>query len=374
MSGLQPDNRGMLIASIFIAIVLWLHIATERIAETEIRLQPRIVGLTDDEIVSISPSSKWRLRVEGTGKSLLRHSPDELPLIVDVSALPAGEHRFSPVSTHFVESPTQDHIRVTLVPGLGPQIAIPRNKSIRFGPVLEPTNITLDIETLVRSMVPVVPFIEADRFSEIAIMTSVTVIPDSLELIGPLSSLGTIRSIKTALIHPEVRELQVTFPSESGPDESVSISPEKRSVTIEIDAPLDLSRLDHHTRCNRDGVRVQLTLSPIIERTFVSLPVRFVNKPAGLDVGIDSNELTVTLAGPADVIESVDEEELEPFVDLRPFRSGGVYSATAEIPLIERVSIRAAQPRTFKITLTPRASDEERNTASQSSLRPKTVP
>ncbi|MAE70578.1 MAG: hypothetical protein CME06_08935, partial [Gemmatimonadetes bacterium] len=273
-----------------------------------------------------------------------------------------------------VESATQDHIRVTLIPGLNPQIAIPRNQLIRFGPVLEPTSIAFKIETLVSSTVPIVPFIEADRFSDVAILTSISVIPDSLELIGPRSSLDTIRSIKTALIHPEVRGLQISFPSEAGHNQSVSISPEKRNLSVEIDAPLDLSRLDHHTRCDRDQVKVRLVLSPSVEKTFSSLPVRFLNRPPGLEVGVDSKELTVTLAGPAEIIESVSDSDLAPFVDLRPFRGGGVYTATAEIPLIERVSIRGAQPRTFKITLTPRGRDSESNADTPVPLAPKTEP
>ncbi len=352
----KSENRGIMIASVFIAVVLWLHIATERTAETMLRLQPRVSGLDESRIVTVQPSGEWLLTVEGTGKSLLRNSPEDLPLILDISALPNGAHEFTPASASRVESATQDHIRVTLVAGLPPQITVPKNNAIRFGAVHQPLSMRLHIEELEREQVPVVPFIEADRFSEVALLTSVVVEPDSVAVHGPRSALEALRSLKTTLIRSQVRGSDLIFESRGGDAKTVSLEQGKGDVRVDLPVGLDLTHLDHRARCESSQVVVRLVLSPITERVFESIPVQFVNRPPGFDVRVDSSRMTLTLAGPADVLQAVAESELEPFVDLRPYRSGGVYSVAAEIPLIERLSFRRARPKAFKITLTPTAS------------------
>lgn len=348
----KPGNRGILLTSSVIAVLLWLHIATDRKAETTMSWNPTLVGLREGLVLMEAPGEEWTFQVQATGKELMRRAEGLREMRVDISALGPGTYEFnSPANLLFAE---QNHIQVILAPGLSPQVSVPTDSPIEFRTLVTPPVLKFKLEELVEQRYSVIPFFDSAPILEIVQLGTPVADPKEVLLIGPQSEIAMIESVKTRLIETRLRKGSIVFSTIDGAEQEVQVDTEESDLRASLQVALDYSKLREHTRADTRFATVSVDMHPIVERTFENIPVRLDHSPRGFEIQVDADVLAITLAGVKDAIDSVTPESIEPFVDLSPFRSAGVYTASAEIELLdERVWLRRTAPQALKLTLTP---------------------
>jgi hypothetical protein len=351
----RRQNRGLIVASVFIAVLLWLHIATDRMVDTTMRWKPVIVGQRGDLVLLQAPAESWSFVVRATGKNLVKRSMELKELKVDISALGSGTHTFG-TAVNILQG-DQDHVHVILAPGLAPQVSIPRNAAIEFRSLKTPSEIVFRLEKRTQGALLVVPDVDTAPVASLAQIESVKVFPESLLVDGPSSEVAAMHSLRTRVIRASVGENLIRLSTIDGPSHDAPIDRDLESVKLKLKGvAVAVEDLPSHTRVSPEYVTVEVVMSPIVEKTFHGLPIRFENVPRGFEVRSDAETLDVVLAGSRGAIEAVDATSLDPRVDLSPFRSGGVVTAAAEVSIDnERVALRKATPPLLKITLTPRS-------------------
>lgn len=349
----RRQNRSLIVASVFIAILLWLHIATDRMVETTMRWKPAIVGQRSDLVLLEAPTDYWSFVVRATGKDLVRRSNELAKLKVDISALGPGTHSFG-AGINILQG-DQDHIHVILAPGLAPQVSIPRNTAIEFRSLKTPTEIRFRLEKRERKTLEVIPEIDTGPISSLAQVEAIHVYPESIQVEGPSSEIEALSSSKTRAIRTSVTDGVIRLSTIDGPSQESRIDGKVANVEMRLKGvAIATEELPEHSHANPEYVTVAVEMSAIVEKTFYGLPIRFEHLPPGFEVRSDASTLDITLAGSQSAIENVDSTSLDPRVDLSPFRTGGVVTAAAEISITdERISLRRAAPPLLKITLTP---------------------
>jgi len=167
-------NLGLKFLSICIAVLLWLVVSGERVAErvlhAPVAFQNLPVGL---ELVGVPPDMV-DVRVRGSAGALSRMAPGDLSTVVDLRTARPGRRLFQL---------TPNHVSVPY----GIQV-------VQVGP----STLAIEFETTGTRLIPVEPAIEGRPASGFEV-TGVTVEPSSVEVEGPE---GALKRLKEAITDP----------------------------------------------------------------------------------------------------------------------------------------------------------------------------
>lgn len=160
---------------------------------------------------------------------------------------------------------------------------------------ITPDRLTLILDRKLRRTLPVVPSLVGQPPKGSAFY-GVEIIPDSVEVEGPLSRLGSITRLRTDPIHLENRTSSFV--------EHVSAVPDTPEVTVLHAGPLEL--------------RVQVGPAPVVT-TFENVPVVLAGQVYEAKAPLPM--LRVTLAGPAFLLEKIRATQIRAVVDVSGLES-----------------------------------------------------
>lgn len=178
-------NRGkidipLMVASIFLAFVLWLFVQTQSVLETTMQFQKplEIQGLDTDELVVTSIPGDVVIEAEGTREQLDRIDPNRINATVNLANIKPGPQR----------------VRVELKAPSGPTWSLLR------------PYVDIVVERLARRnlVVEVVMQGELPEDSDL-IVTGATARPESVTVYGPVGELGKVARVRARLDLREVR-------------------------------------------------------------------------------------------------------------------------------------------------------------------------
>jgi YbbR domain-containing protein len=190
-----------------------------------------------------------------------------------------------------------------------------------------PATIPLSFERSGSRIVPVVPAVEGDPAPGY-VAGRITSVPAVVEVVGPVSLLG---DLKTATTEP------------------VSIDRAARPVTdtVTVGVANDNLRL-------REPISAVVTveIAPVkAERVLAAVPVRTTNVPTGRSATVAPDAVRLIVRGPKDRVDALLESTLEPHVDLTGLQPGRMtlpVKVTAAAPDIEVVRI---EPESVRVTI-----------------------
>jgi YbbR domain-containing protein len=172
MASRSVRNFGLKVLSIFIATLLWLVVAGERVVERVLRVPVELENLpTDLEIVS-NPPDTVEVRVRGSSGLLSRMSAGEISAVIDLRAARTGRRLFH------------------LTPGM---VNAPYGlETVQ----ISPATLTMEFETTGVRIVRVQPTIDgapARGYEVVSIRSD----PETVEVAGPESALKQLREAMT---------------------------------------------------------------------------------------------------------------------------------------------------------------------------------
>ena len=285
-------DLGLKVFATALAVLLWLTVAGDPIAERGLRVPLEFENVPDSVEILGDPPETVEVRLRGSSAVLRRLETGDVAAIIDLGSERLGNRLFDMTASH-VRAPLG--VEVTQV--------IPSTVSL-----------TLEEEGSPR-MVPVVPDLEGEPAPGF-VVGRVVVDPATVAVVGPQSKL---RQLTEAMTEP----LDVT------------------NAAVPIEATLTVGVADPNLRLETPRavrVTVEIVRAPV-ERTLAEVPVRPRNLASALSATLTPESITVTVHGPPELMRGLENNAVGAFVDLAGLGAG-----------VWNVSVTVAPHRAFRVT------------------------
>ncbi|HUU45936.1 MAG TPA: hypothetical protein VM118_09400 [Acidobacteriota bacterium] len=247
-------NLSLKIVALILALLLWFHVATNQEYDIELAYTFDYVNLSDSVLLTTRPPEAVGVRLQGSGKQLLRLWWSDRTWEIDLSGAGAGE------------------MAIDLWADDVPRFGI---EDIEVLGLTEPGRLNLRLDSLATKTVPV-------WTDEVFAVSSgyigagpLILTPDSVQVSGPRSRLVGINRLTLV---PTGREEW----NKSIDEETAVALPPAYNVTA---AP--------------DRVRVQRLIEPFVTHTYDSLPIAIVPSEPDEPCTVDPAWVSVEIGGPA---------------------------------------------------------------------------
>jgi len=295
-------NFGLKLVSIGLAVLIWLTVSGEQIAERSLRVPLEFRNIPEAlEIVGEQPSSV-DVRVRGHSGILARLVPGDIVATLNLVGARAGRRLFH-LATNDVEAP------------FGVAVA-----------QVAPPTVALEFERSATKSVPVVPAVEGEPAAGYVVRRIVSD-PARVDVIGPERR---IRDLTEAITEPiDVKGATATV---------------RDVVTLGVaDASLRLKE--------PRTARVTVDIAPApIERTIDGVPVRIRNLAPNLTARLTPSVVRLQVRGAADALRAIQADSVEAFVDLAGFVSGRYNLPVRTAPRSD-VGVTRIEPEAVTITI-----------------------
>ncbi len=261
---------------LFIATVLWFLNALGKDYTTTISYPVKYVNPPGNHFLANEPVSKFDLKVEAHGFTLLRYklSLSFSPIVLNLSAITRNEKTEAGVYS----IPTENLLR---------RVSDQVSKEISITEI-RPEYLTVVLDSLVSKKVPVTLHIKTDYKPQFYLREPVSAKPDSVKITGPATILDTIYSLKTKsrtfekLDAPAEKYVEILHP------ERTTVSPEK--------------------------VMVKIPVERFTEKE-LKLPVEIRNKPDNINIKLFPSEIKVSFLVGLSEFENITASSFKMYVD-----------------------------------------------------------
>jgi YbbR domain-containing protein len=279
-------NLGTKIGALLLAVLLWLHAATEHTYEKEIELALLAEEPSNESgglMWARMPPDKVRVLVSGIGKDLLRFVPEAYVLRVKLT-----DEIIAKGGGHYPLDPTMVEYR-----GVGT-----KRHETKITSIVSPKKIEVELDRRVEREVRVSPRIQVEVAESFVLVGGIAIKPEKIRLSGPERYISELEEIQTEeLVFTDLKEdvlRRVGF----------ILPPEKR-LSIDV----------------RD-VQLSLDIQELAEYEITNIPIRVLNATSG--VAPEPSRVKVRLRGGADIIGALSNtKDIELYVDYLEWSPGG---------------------------------------------------
>ncbi len=271
------ENLWLKIISLAIGLLLWFHVATDKVYEYDIRLPVTVILLSDSLTLSESPPDSILVTVSAVGKQLLRNKWKERGLIINATQYNGGR---------YLINLSKDNTSLVNVPA-----------DINLDKIISPASITLSIDQMVDKKVAVLVDIVTQPDEGFAVSKISPADPPTVTLSGARSRLREKNSIKT--VFKELTGL-------------------RSNITVKL--PLLLPE-EYQTFVSPESVSVAIEVVPVKTRIFEKIPVVIYNTPSDRMIRISPENIDIELTGPPEDIDLLNKNTLVASVDFRTLDS-----------------------------------------------------
>jgi YbbR domain-containing protein len=296
-------DLGLKVFAIALAVLLWLTVAGEPMAERGLHIPLEFENLSDSvEILGDLPETV-EVRLRGSSAVLRRLEAGDVAAIIDLGSERPGT-RFFDMAAGRVRAPLG--VEVTQV--------IPSTVTL-----------TLEVEGAPR-IVPVHPVVEGKPAPGF-VVGRVTADPATVAVVGPLSRL---RQLTEAMTEP----IDVT---------NVAV-PVEQTVTVGVGDPNLRLETPRAVR-----VTVEIVRAPV-DRTLVEVVVRARNVASGLSPTVTPASVTVTVHGSPELMRGLDNNAVSAFVDLAGL-GAGTYNQSVTVEPHRAFDVTGVEPPMVQVGL-----------------------
>lgn len=354
----HPANLGIKLTSVFVAIVLWLHIATDRPAQTERVLATEVIGVADGLVLTKISTEPWRLSLAGPGKSLLQRPLHDMIVQIDLGQLGEGDFMYPASSMAFLRDSDASSL-IAEFPASPQQpvpVTLPAIGATQVRSLVSPADFHVRLERMIEREVPIVAKLINLELAGRARIREPLIEPARVTVRGPRNEVENLENISTEVIHPEIvgDSLLVKIDGRNAFGRLLS-----QADGTEFEVLLSVEGLGPLSSLAIQKAQVTLDVQSLLQRQLSDVPVQFLNGPRNLAWSTTHRTISLLLAGPSDVVESIDPAQFQVFVDLSPLRASGVHLVAAEIPMVPNVELIQAIPAFFPITLGPNPGPQD---------------
>jgi hypothetical protein len=275
LPGFIRHDIGIKIASLALAVFLWVSVAERREVELTVDLPLRYTNMPPDMTFAAPVPKEAAARIIGKGK-FLRWKLDDVYFAIDLSPAGAG------MVTHVV-SPSE--------------VVIPPEKEIEVLEVLEPRAIRVELDRIVTREVPIAVQLRGELPEDKVIMGKARSEPEVVVVDGPEKLVGPLDSVRTEPV--DLGQL--------AKKERVEARVDMRSLPY---VSVDIERVDVGARLE-DRKELGIPAVPIHARVRTGEKLKFT--PDSLDV---------VISGAESHVDSLDPQELELALDVSDLPKG----------------------------------------------------
>ncbi len=255
------DNLSIKLVALGLGLLLWFHVATEKVYNYELQLPVTRVALNDGLTLSRYPPESLKVVVSATGKQLLRQKWRERGLQINAVQFPPGRHNIDLTAIN------------TSLSNAGNLVSLDK--------IVYPTTTELYVDRRSETRLPVTSDLTALADDGFAVASITRPEPSEVTLTGPRTLLGAIGTVFTE--HKELvglrNSLTVLLPL---------VKPEGYGMTLDP-----------------DSVTLSVEVVPVRTRVFEDVPILLFNVPPDSEVTVNPAWITVILTGPPVVIDSL---------------------------------------------------------------------
>ncbi|MDZ4723550.1 MAG: CdaR family protein [candidate division Zixibacteria bacterium] len=287
------ENIWLKLLAVVLALLIWLHVATEKNYTYVVSLPVTEISLRDTLTLSAPAPDSVTLAVSASGKQLLRKQWKRDGIRINAAQYPAGEQviELTPLNTSLV-APSDD---------------------LSIEDIISPNYIKLDIDTQAQFSVPVNPEISSEPDDGFALGCLITVVPSHISVSGPRSKMNILTSVSTLPI--DLRGLR---------------------DKVTLNTPLNKqSLLGFSTKF--DTVNVTLEVVPVKTKTLSSIPIVVFNAPPDAEITTTPRSIDLVVSGPQDEIDSLSASAITVSADYRRADPAG------------RAELKFDYPKIFKL-------------------------
>ncbi len=292
------DHFWLKIAAFVLALVVWIHVATEKTYNYELNLPVTEITLKDNLALSQKPPESLLVTVSATGKQLLRRRWRNQGLRINAVQYQAGRYTL-PLSSSNTS--------------LANQVS-----DVALEDVIFPPTVHLEIDLESAAEIPVVADLELSAAEGFAIGQDMEVIPPVTELIGPRSLLGRVNTVFTEYKNLGGLRNEVVI-------NLALIAPEGYGFTMQP-----------------ESVTVTVPVVPVKTRVYEALPVVVFNAPAEAGAVTRPGTIRVEITGPPADIDLLNRNAITVSVDYRERSQAGWATVNIDCPTGFEVKRKAA--------------------------------
>ncbi|MEW6051932.1 MAG: YbbR-like domain-containing protein [Candidatus Zixiibacteriota bacterium] len=292
------DNFWLKLVALAMGLLIWLHVATEKMYNYELRLPVTKVDLKENHTLASPPPDSVTVTVSAKGKQLLRLNWRQQGVRISATKYASG-HYTIPLGTDntYLVNPT---------------------KNVLLDEIIAPATVDLDIDVESKIDVLVTPDLAATADDGFAVSRRIDAIPPRVSLYGPKSQLRGIATVFT-----ERKEL-------SGLRSSVT-------VRVPLVAPKGIGM-----RLVPDSTTLNIDVVPVKTRVYERLPIVVYNAPPNQPVTTYPSFIRVELTGPPEDIDLLNRNALTVSADYRMMNRTSVAPLKIDCPANFRVKKSSA--------------------------------
>lgn len=309
------DNFWLKATAVVLALLVWVHVATEKEYSHDMKLPITDVALDASLTLASPPPESLTVTVSATGKQLLRKKWRHRGLRVNATQYNAGRHQVA-LSTN----------NVSLVGPTG---------DLKLEDIVGPNQVTLNIDVLSDIILPVTPNFVAETDEGYALAMPISISPDSATLFGPRTVIRRFQDIAT-----ENRQLKGL----------------RDDVTVKV--ALDCPPM-HGLSIAPDSVTVDLRVVPVKTRVLEAVPVRIFNAPPDDDVMSQPTTVRVEITGPPVEVDQLDAGAVTASANFRSLSGNGKAELKVDCPPAFR--IRSVSADSVRILVRRESNADTRN-------------
>ncbi|UCD64295.1 MAG: hypothetical protein JSW34_02320 [Candidatus Zixiibacteriota bacterium] len=260
------DHFWLKITAVVLGLLLWIHVATEKVYNYELLLPLNTVVLSDNHSLAQAPPESLTVVVSATGKQLLRQKWRERGLRITATQLGAGRHRLELTTANTsLESPAG---------------------SITLQEIVSPSSVMLNVDLVAESRLPVIPDIDAEPDDGFVVSEIALTDEQEVTVSGPRSIISRMVNVRT-----EKKTL--------------------RGIRNNLNLRLAVAKPEGHgTAVRPDSVSVSVRVIPVKTRIFENVPVAVYNSPVGRSIRVEPPAVTVEVTGPPAEIDLLNRNAL----------------------------------------------------------------
>jgi YbbR domain-containing protein len=286
------------VIALVLGLLLWFHVATEKVYNYQLRLPLNEVVLDNDLTLAQAPPESLMIMVSATGKQLMRQKWRERGVKVVANQFGTGRHQLqlSPSNTSLA-SPARD---------------------ISLEDIVSPKTLTLMVDRIGEEHVKVQPDLITEPEKGYAVSRISTPEPSEVTITGPQSQIRKITEIST--VQKELSGLRndvtLTLPLAKPDIFGVTLDPDSVSLTVEIVA--------------------------VKTRVFENVPIVIYNTPSGQTAISSPSALTIELTGPPADIDLLNRNAIIASADFTKLSTDGKAPVKIDCPSKFRVKNSSA--------------------------------
>lgn len=301
------ENFGFKIVAVVMALLLWFHVATEKVYEYTKSFPLKISNIPEELVLAQKVPGDIQAKIRGKGKELLKLVlMEKKNLQIDVGDFKAGESNYD------------------LKPD---EIPIPEGLDLKVEEILSPKSIKIDLDLLMEKKVPVSSQITILPKEGYLQMGEVSLDPPEVIISGPRKFVRRIKSIQTE--EKTLKEI----------DEPIS---GQISLTLPEGYNLELSLKQ---------VNFFAEIQKTMEKEILNVPVETVNSPGGRKVKVQPDSIKVVIFGGENVVNQLTTDQIKVTIDCAGVKRNVETKLPPLVKLPPIVSLIRTEPDSLVVTI-----------------------